>query len=624
MKLQVKPYLLYKPNLEVSQVSPDPNAVFCLFDRVVVARQYHSIPLGLKGTVIGIHHIKDPNPVRQEHLKASDLFLDVLFDEKFDQGTSIHGVAEKMIYRVSQMALINITFGAADKTQNKILPKVESKPPEVSAWQQPLTIGGKSNATNVIVSQRGGDRNNINNGNPGSSGGRKIKSNQPTPPHPTQILQNSNKGISKNSILNLSKSNFEHLLTNSSSASPSSVGVLQQQPLPQSNVLKDFIAGNANSSNSSDLSRSKGNDEISTQNFDFKTFALRQMLGITAGKKVDSVAADVPSVQSPRLISHPHSIIKQQKIPTTLPIKPTNTVIPNKDTGNQALNVLSVDEFFSMHKNSPNKPSAVNLPQPPKNWRKGNFTDVNQIENRGQQLLSTQQQKVLTPHQQQQQIQELMEREEKNKLQQKQRKELLQQQKQQQKKIGHPPGQPMNPPPAMHQKSVFPEGAHEHGVNVMHHPLAMVKQYCAPQLVVNHEEKIDIKQGYRPNQMLEQIVRPNGPQNLSNNSMNPAGHGAFIPLQAERNSYKNKQIQQKQQRYVPQTQINNSSYNESQQRGVVVVDSQSKQTDNKRNLVAGTGSAGAVGDSNINSGGQTVSGFIKLKILVKLKILLSF
>lgn len=43
MKLQVKPHLLYKPNLNAISVRPDPKATYELFDRVVIARQGYSV-----------------------------------------------------------------------------------------------------------------------------------------------------------------------------------------------------------------------------------------------------------------------------------------------------------------------------------------------------------------------------------------------------------------------------------------------------------------------------------------------------------------------------------------------------------------------------------------------------
>lgn len=43
IKLQVKPHLLYKPGLNDSKTAPDPLAEYNLFDRVVIAKESHSV-----------------------------------------------------------------------------------------------------------------------------------------------------------------------------------------------------------------------------------------------------------------------------------------------------------------------------------------------------------------------------------------------------------------------------------------------------------------------------------------------------------------------------------------------------------------------------------------------------
>lgn len=71
--LQVKPQLLYKPGLNLRSVPPDPNSQNRLFDRIRCVRSGFSVPIGTKGTVIGIR--KGSNPI--------DTMYDVLFDEPF-------------------------------------------------------------------------------------------------------------------------------------------------------------------------------------------------------------------------------------------------------------------------------------------------------------------------------------------------------------------------------------------------------------------------------------------------------------------------------------------------------------------------------------------------------------
>ncbi len=51
--MQVKPHLLYKPDLHHGNTSPDDKADFRLFDRVVSIKEGIAVPLGLKGTITG-------------------------------------------------------------------------------------------------------------------------------------------------------------------------------------------------------------------------------------------------------------------------------------------------------------------------------------------------------------------------------------------------------------------------------------------------------------------------------------------------------------------------------------------------------------------------------------------
>ncbi|XP_031621171.1 5'-3' exoribonuclease 1 [Contarinia nasturtii] len=112
VSLQVKPHLLYKPNLNDIKVLPDPSATFELFDRVVIARDQYSVPLGLRGTIISILPRNDPNPIRQENINVVDYIYEILFDEPFELGTSIPDIAEKRVFKVRKSVLINITHGA--------------------------------------------------------------------------------------------------------------------------------------------------------------------------------------------------------------------------------------------------------------------------------------------------------------------------------------------------------------------------------------------------------------------------------------------------------------------------------------------------------------------------------
>lgn len=69
--LQVQPYLLYTPILRISNLAPDPKAQTQLLDRICCIKDNFTVPLGSKGTIIGIQKMEN----------ASDTMYDVLFDK---------------------------------------------------------------------------------------------------------------------------------------------------------------------------------------------------------------------------------------------------------------------------------------------------------------------------------------------------------------------------------------------------------------------------------------------------------------------------------------------------------------------------------------------------------------
>ncbi|XP_039303025.1 5'-3' exoribonuclease 1 isoform X3 [Solenopsis invicta] len=106
--LQVKPQLLYKPSLHLRSVPPDPNSQNRLFDRIRSVRSDFSVPLGSKGTIIGIR--KGNNLL--------DTMYDVLFDKPFMGGLTLSGCSEFRGYRLTAMDFINISFGERTEQGN--------------------------------------------------------------------------------------------------------------------------------------------------------------------------------------------------------------------------------------------------------------------------------------------------------------------------------------------------------------------------------------------------------------------------------------------------------------------------------------------------------------------------
>jgi 5'-3' exoribonuclease 1 len=73
--MQVKLNLLYNSHITIGTLAPDPEAQHRLLDRVICTRECFTVPLGYKGTIIGIVHEDAYFPT-----------YEVLFDKPFVGG----------------------------------------------------------------------------------------------------------------------------------------------------------------------------------------------------------------------------------------------------------------------------------------------------------------------------------------------------------------------------------------------------------------------------------------------------------------------------------------------------------------------------------------------------------
>lgn len=117
VKLQVKPHLLLKPDVSLPDLYK-PKRSIKLFDRVVIVKTTYMVPLGSKGTVVGIYPVSDPNPVRLECVKAVDNFYEVLFDKHLPNGNDIHGIANQRVYKVPESSVLLIFTQVSTYTDN--------------------------------------------------------------------------------------------------------------------------------------------------------------------------------------------------------------------------------------------------------------------------------------------------------------------------------------------------------------------------------------------------------------------------------------------------------------------------------------------------------------------------
>ena len=102
--MQVRPHLLFKPDMMTGSTPPDPSAHYELLDRVVNINQRYLVPIGLRGTVIG-RKTRLGNPLWRR----------------------IHGAlpikgfpkSPNRIYHLSVWATINLTHGIRFNTERE-------------------------------------------------------------------------------------------------------------------------------------------------------------------------------------------------------------------------------------------------------------------------------------------------------------------------------------------------------------------------------------------------------------------------------------------------------------------------------------------------------------------------
>ncbi|XP_072474295.1 5'-3' exoribonuclease 1 isoform X3 [Notamacropus eugenii] len=121
VRVTVKPHLLYRPLEQQQGIIPDRDAEFRLFDRVVNVRENFSVPVGLRGTIIGIKGAS----------READVLFEVLFDEEFHGGLRIR-CSPARGYRLPTSALINLSHGNRSETGNQKLTAIVKPQPAVN------------------------------------------------------------------------------------------------------------------------------------------------------------------------------------------------------------------------------------------------------------------------------------------------------------------------------------------------------------------------------------------------------------------------------------------------------------------------------------------------------------
>ncbi|KAM9845283.1 5'-3' exoribonuclease 1 [Aulostomus maculatus] len=132
VRVTVKPHLLFRPLEQQQGVVADPNAEYRLFDRVINVRESFTVPLGLRGTVVGIKGAE----------REAEVLYEVLFDEEFAGGLNIRCTSPRC-YRLPPSALINFSHGArVDHTSHKLTAIVKPQPAAAASFNSYRQLAG--------------------------------------------------------------------------------------------------------------------------------------------------------------------------------------------------------------------------------------------------------------------------------------------------------------------------------------------------------------------------------------------------------------------------------------------------------------------------------------------------
>uniref|UniRef100_A0A674EFM6 5'-3' exoribonuclease 1 n=1 Tax=Salmo trutta TaxID=8032 RepID=A0A674EFM6_SALTR len=147
VRVTVKPHLLFRPLEQQHGVVPDPDAEYHLFDRVVNVRESFSVPLGLRGTVIGIKAAD----------REAEVLYEVVFDEEFAGGLTIRCAAGRG-YRLPPCALINLSHGGrVEQGFHKLTAVVKPQPASSHQHNKGQMVGLNHSPRSPFISTQGKD-----------------------------------------------------------------------------------------------------------------------------------------------------------------------------------------------------------------------------------------------------------------------------------------------------------------------------------------------------------------------------------------------------------------------------------------------------------------------------------
>ncbi|XP_047304313.1 5'-3' exoribonuclease 1 isoform X6 [Homo sapiens] len=297
VRVTVKPHLLYRPLEQQHGVIPDRDAEFCLFDRVVNVRENFSVPVGLRGTIIGI---KGAN-------READVLFEVLFDEEFPGGLTIR-CSPGRGYRLPTSALVNLSHGSRSETGNQKLTAIVKPQPAVHQHSSSSSVSsGHLGALNhspqslfVPTQVPTKDDDEFCNIWQSLQGSGKMQYFQPTiqekgavlPQEISQVNQHHKSGFNDNSVKYQQRKHDPHRKFKEECKSPKAECWSQKMSNKQPNSgIENFLASlnisKENEVQSSHHGEPPSEEHLSPQSFAMGTRMLKEILKIDGSNTVD-------------------------------------------------------------------------------------------------------------------------------------------------------------------------------------------------------------------------------------------------------------------------------------------------------------------------------------------------
>uniref|UniRef100_A0A2K5YFT7 5'-3' exoribonuclease 1 n=1 Tax=Mandrillus leucophaeus TaxID=9568 RepID=A0A2K5YFT7_MANLE len=298
VRVTVKPHLLYRPLEQQHGVIPDRDAEFCLFDRVVNVRENFSVPVGLRGTIIGI---KGAN-------READVLFEVLFDEEFPGGLTIR-CSPGRGYRLPTSALVNLSHGSRSETGNQKLTAIVKPQPAVHHYSSNSSVscghlGGLNHSPqSLFVPTQGSTKDDDEFCNIWQSlqGSGKMQHFQPAvqekgavlPQEISQVNQHHKSGFNDNSVKYQQRKHDPHRKFKEEGKSPKAECWSQKMSNKQPNSgIENFLASlnisKENEVQSSHHGEPPSEEHLSPQSFAMKgTRMLKEILKIDGSNTVD-------------------------------------------------------------------------------------------------------------------------------------------------------------------------------------------------------------------------------------------------------------------------------------------------------------------------------------------------